>query len=352
MPGSSQRKKATMHDVARLAGVSQSTVSLVVNNRDADLGISPATRRRVLEVIREVGYRPNLAARGLRLQRSRTFGFVTDHIASSPFGGRTLLGAQELAWQNEHLLLVIDTSSDPTIEASAVETLIDHGVDGLLYAAVSWGEVSPPAALRSIPNVLVNCWAAPDAPSPAVVPCEVEGGRLAAGELIAHGHRHIAFLGGTLDDAATGQREEGFRDAMKHARLRINESWVKKGNYAMNTGHALADEIFSRRGMHPTGLVCGNDRMAAGAVLALHEHGLMVPRDVSVVGYDDQEGLADKFTPALTTVSIPHYEMGRAGVEYLLDVLHDPSIAREDGSVVREVPGRLIRRRSVAHPSR
>jgi LacI family transcriptional regulator len=341
-------KKATMHDVARLAGVSQSTVSFVVNNRDAEMGIAADTRERVLEVIWEVGYRPNLAARGLRLQRSRTFGFVTDHIASSPFGGRTVLGAQELAWEHDHLLLVVDTSSDRSIEASAVEALIDRGVDGLLYAAMSWGEVTPPPAFRSIPNVLVNCWAPEEAASPAVVPCEVDGGRAAAEELIVNGHRHIAFLGGTKDDAATKQREEGFRLAMKDARLRINEPWVMKGNYQMSTGYALADELFSRRGRHPTGLVCGNDRMAVGAILALHKHGLAVPEDVSVVGYDDQEDVANEFTPTLTTVTIPHYDMGRAGVEYLLRVLHDPPGTHEERGVVREVPGRLIRRQSVS----
>jgi LacI family transcriptional regulator len=342
-------KKVTMHDVARLAGVSQSTVSFVINHRDVEMGIAPGTRERVLAVIQDVGYRPNLAARGLRLQRSRTFGLVTDCIASSPFGGRTLLGAQELAWEHDHLLLVVNTSSDRSIEASAVEALIDRGVDGLLYAAMSWTEVSPPAPFRSIPNVLVNCW---DAASPAVVPCEVEGGRLAAEELIANGHRRIAFLGGTRSDPATTQREEGFRQAMKGAKLRVNESWVKTGNYEISTGYALADEIFSRRGEPPTGLMCGNDRMAVGAILALHQHGLSVPEDISVVGYDDQEGLANEFTPTLTTVSIPHYEMGRAGIEYLLAVLRDPAGTHVERGPVAEVPGRLIRRHSVSRPSR
>jgi LacI family transcriptional regulator len=337
-------RKATMQDVADLAGVSQSTVSVVVNNRDAEIGISEETRARVLAVIEKIGYRPNLAARGLRLQRSRTFGLITDYIASSPFAGRTLLGAQEVAWTNDHLLLVVNTSSDPGIERSAVESLVDRGVDGLLYAAMSWREVELPPSFDTLPAVLVNCRSSSAKHVAAIVPCEVDGGRQATQELVSHGHRRIAFLGGFATDLATIEREQGFRQAMRSAGLPIDERWALTGTYDMGSGYQLASEIYRMdSGSAPTGLVCGNDRMAAGAILALRDCGLSVPADVSVVGYDDQEGLADQFTPALTTVSIPHYEMGRAGVERLLAMLSGGT----NLPMVVPVPGRLIQRASV-----
>ncbi len=340
-----------MHDVAHLAGVSQSTVSVVVNNREAEIGISPNTSARVMAAIEELGFRPNLAARGLRLQRSRTFGFITDHIASSPFGGRTVLGAQEAAWAEDHLLLMVNTTADARIEKSAIEALIDRGVDGLLYAAVSWGEVRLAASFRTLPSVLVNCWSPESDRLSAVVPREVQGGRQAAEELIARGHRRIAFLGGVVTDAASVERELGFREAMATAGVPVHEPWVLHDRYDISAGYRLAAHLYqrSRRDTRPTGLVCGNDRMASGVISALSGLGLSVPADVSVVGYDDQEGLADQLTPALTTVSIPHYEMGRAAVEHLLAVVSTAAPGRP-APVTINVPGRLIRRGSVAAP--
>ena len=335
-----------MHDVARLAGVSQSTVSVVVNNREAKVGISGKTTARVLAAIEELGFRPNLAARGLRLQRSRTFGFITDHIASSPFAGRTVLGAQDAAWSQDHLLLVIDSNANPVVEKSAVEALIDRGVDGLLYAAVSWEEVDLDSSFGALPTMLVNCWPARSGQFPAVVPCEVDGGRAAAAELVRHGHRRIASIGGLRTDPASQEREVGFRQALAAGGLPVVERWMVNGYFDMSSGYRLTAEMYGDPAAdRPTGLVCGNDRLAAGAILALKDAGLSVPVDVSVVGYDDQEGLADQFTPTLTTVSIPHYEMGHAAVEHLLGMLRG-----ETQPDLIPVPGRLIRRNSVAGP--
>jgi LacI family transcriptional regulator len=341
-----------MRDVAELAGVSQSTVSFIVNQRDAEIGISEETRARVLAAIESSGYRLNLAARGLRLQRFRTFGVVTDSIASSPFAGRTLLGAQDVAWENDHLLLMVNTGANRAIETSAVQSLIDRGVDGLLYAAERWREIELPRGFDSAPSVLVNCWYSGDRRVSAVVPCEVEGGRQAAAELILHGHRHLAFLGGTGTDPSTVEREQGFRQAMADARLPVQSRWVcPDGDYGIRSGYELAARLYrdGSSGPLPTGLVCGNDRMAVGAIVALLEQGLRVPADVSVIGYDDQESLAEAFVPALTTVSIPHYEMGRAAVEHLLRSALSQSAADSQAATI-PVPGRLIRRSSVAAP--
>ena len=257
-----------------------------------------------------------------------------------------MLGAQDIAWRNDHLLLVVNTSADPTVEKSAVEALIDRGVDGLLYAAMSWRGVVLPQSFVSLPSVLVNCWPAADPCPPAVVPSELEGGRRAVGELVEHGHREIAFLGGVPTDAATQDRERGFREACRDAGLPVRDHWVRHGDYGMASGYRLVSELYARADSRtPTGLVCGNDRMAAGAMSALVALGYPVPTAVSVVGYDNQEGLADQLTPGLTTVSIPHYEMGRAGIEQLLDMLSGATAA-----ATRVVPGQLIRRSSVAPP--
>lgn len=331
-----------MRDVGILAGVSQSTVSHVVNQTGK---IPEETEKRVREAIRELGYRPNETARNLRLSRSHTIGMVTDRIASSPFAGRVLRGAEEFAWERGYLLLLVDAKEDPSIESAAVDTLLARQVDGMLYAAMAWRGVDAPAGLAKIPSLLVNAWPSGSLKIPAIVPTETEGGRLAASTVIEAGHRRIAYLGGPQDDPARVEREAGFRKAMAEAGLAVNEAWVLSGDYQISSGHALTLRLLSSA-EPPTAVVCGNDRMAVGAITAALEKGLRVPEDLSVVGYDDQEDLADQITPALTTVTIPHYEMGRTAVEHLLEAL-DSGLPPRGATI----PGTLVRRGSVAAPA-
>jgi Transcriptional regulators len=330
-----------MHDVARLAGVSQSTVSLVVNGASR---IPPATRQKVHAAIEELGFQPNVAARNLRMRRSNTIGMITDHIVSSPFAGRIVRGAQDLAWEHGYLLLLIDSERDRAIESNAVEALLSRQVDGLLYAAQSWRAVDLPPSFREVPALLINAWPAEENAVQAIVPAEVEGGRIAASAVIEVGHRRVAFFGGPGADPATIERELGFRAAMADANLPVNERWIAYGDYRIHSGFDLAARFWDA-GERPTAIVCGNDRMAVGVIAAFLERGVSVPGDVSVVGYDDQEDLAEQFPPTLTTVSIPHYKMGRAAMEILLSTLteHMPLVGRV-------VPGELVRRGSVAPP--
>lgn len=330
-----------MMDVGRLAGVSQSTVSHVVNRTGK---IPPKTEKLVRDAIRELGFKPNETARNLRLQRSRTIGLVTDRIASSPFAGRVLRGAQEYAWNNGYLLLLVEARHNSEIESAAVDTLLARQVDGLLYAAMSWQGVALPENFSSLPSLLINAWPSSGRAVPAIVPAEVAGGRAAAQAVIDMGHRRIAFLGGSLHDPARIEREIGFREALAAAGIPVNELWILDGDHQIGSGHRLTHSVLGQPDT-PTALVCGNDRMAVGAITAALERGLRIPQDLSIVGYDNQEDLADQITPALTTVSIPHYEMGRAGAKHLLDAL-----ASGNAPTGATVPGMLIRRDSVASP--
>lgn len=333
-----------MNEVARRAGVSQSTVSVIVNGRDGQVRIAEQTKARVLAVIEELGFRPNLAARNLRLQRTRTIGFVTDHIAASPFAGRIVLGAQDVALSHDHLLILVNTAGDRAVEDTAIEMLLDRQVDSLLYAAMSWRSVDLPAAFASVPSILVNCWSDGSrlpADYPAMAPVESAGETLAARAVLAEGHREIAFIGGPRDEVATVEREQGFRAALAAAGVPVREEWMCYGEGEISDGHRTTVRLLDHA-RRPTALVCWNDRLAAGALIAVLERGLSVPGDVSVVGYDDQEGLADQLSPALTTVSIPHYEMGRAAVAALMAALATGRAAEG-----RKVPGTLIRRASL-----
>jgi LacI family transcriptional regulator len=307
--------RPTMVDVGRVAGVSPTTVSFVVNGR-ADTGISPETQRRVLDAIELLGYRPNLAAQGLRTRRTRTIGFVSDEVAVSPPAGRTISGAHDVAKKHGTVLLTVNTTHDPRARRRAIDDLLDRQVDAIVFAVVGTKRVSLPRTVAEVPTLLVNCFVAHD-DLPCILPDEAAGGRKAAEIVLAHGHTRIAFLTGFPGAWATGQRMKGCRAAMRRAGVPFDERLVRAGNFKADSGYELTTEMLRAR-TRPTAILCGNDRMALGAYLALKEHGVRVPDDMSVVGYDDQEDLAPEIEPPLTTVHLPYYVMGHWAAEQLL----------------------------------
>lgn len=303
-----QRRRPTMADVGRLAGVSATTVSFVVNGRQ-DQSISAATRQRVMDAVATLGYRPNRAALGLRTQRTATIGFISDEIAVEPFAGATILGAQEVAWAQGSMVLVVNTAGDQSILRDVVHELISRSVEAVIFAVVGTRRITVPDILKEVPAVLLNGFTTEGTP-PCVLPDEVEGGRRATQMLISRGHRRIAYLTGLKSRWATKARLRGFRQALVEAGLNPDDQVVMHGNYQPDSGYDLTCELLARGGP-PTAIMCGNDRMATGAYLALSRAGLRIPEDVSVVGYDDQVKLGEFFRPALSTVRLPYLEMGR-----------------------------------------
>ncbi len=306
--------RPTMADVGRAAGVSPTTVSLVLNGRDTR--ISEATRGRVLAAVAELDYRPNRTAQGLRLGTTSTIGFLTDEIAIEPFSGPMIAGIHDLAWERRSLLLMVNTTRNPSRLRAAVHDLLDRQVDALIFAAMGTRPVDFPDVASAIPTLLVNAFTT-DGRLPAILPDELAGGRAAVEHVLALGHRRIAFIAGREAAWATRMRIRGFRDGLEAAGIDPSACPVRLGNYRIDSGYELALEAM--RGVHPpTALLMGNDQMATGAYLALARLGLRIPDDVSVVGYDD-EPLAADLSPALTTVRIPFYEMGRIAAQHVLD---------------------------------
>lgn len=202
-------------DVAAAAGVSATTVSHILNEVEGKR-INAETRQRVLETARELGYAPNGLARGLRLKRSNTIGFVSDQIATTPHAGRIILGAQEEAAKHDLLLLMLNTGGDQELERREIELLLQRQVDGVLYASMYHRVVEVPQLLRSVPTVLLDA-RSNDPGVPSAVPDEVQGGETAVRELIRHGHRRIGFINNVDDIPATHGRLEGYRRALAEA---------------------------------------------------------------------------------------------------------------------------------------
>lgn len=326
-----------LKDVAARTGVSMKTVSNVVNGRDAR--VSAETRARVLAMIEELGYRPHAVAKGLRLNRSHTIGFVTDEIATTPYAGNIIKGAQDLAWNQGKLLMIVNTGRDISIIAAAIETLLERRVEGIIYAAMYHRAVRLPANIREVSTVLLNCYSA-DHALPAVVPDEVRGGYEATEALLRKGHRRIGLINaGRITRAALG-RLEGYKQALAAYNVPFDHSLVRSGNTMADSGYHYALELM-RLPAPPTALFCGTDRMAMGAYDALKELGYAIPGDVAVRGFDDEDVIAPYLRPPLSTSALPHYEMGQWAVQYLIEhdggteqrpvqhTIHCPLIERE-----------------------
>jgi len=337
-------RRSTRADVAKLAGVSGATVSFVLNET-AGQSISPQTRQRVLDAVAELDYRPNQTARGLRTRRTATIGFVTDEIAVEPFAGATILGANEVAWAHGSLLLVVNTTREQRIVRAVIEDLVDRPVDAIIFAVIGTRRLEVPDSLKGVPSLLLNGYTA-NGLLPAVLPDEVTGGRNATELLLSAGHRRIAYLTGNHDSWATRARLRGFRTALETAGLDPRNQIVKKGTYSIDSGYDLTRELLSEsnRADLPTAIMCGNDRMAVGAYLALSQAGIAVPTDMSLVGYDDQADLAAHIRPALSTVRLPYYQMGRWAAEQI--------VSRTVGTLSPRtyLPCPVVSRHSVATP--
>ncbi|MFG6199668.1 LacI family DNA-binding transcriptional regulator [Nonomuraea sp. JJY05] len=340
-------RRPSIRDVAREAGVSITTVSRALNDVEG-ARLPDETRRRVRETAERLGYAPNKMARGLRTQRSHMLGMISDHIATTPHAGRLILGAQEVAMTRGWALMLINTGGDPAAEARGIQALHQQQVDGVLYATMYHQVVEIPAALHGLPLVLADARIEGDGP-PAVVPDEVQGGYDATRELLEHGHRRVGLALNSDDVPATHGRLHGYRQALEESGIAYDPALVVREE-SESTGGYLACRRLLERTPRPTAIFCYNDRMAMGAYRAAAELGLRIPADVSVVGFDNQEYIADGLYPALTTLQLPHYEMGAWAVDRLMELIDDP--ARKTGLVpVRTLPCPLVRRSSVAAPS-
>lgn len=328
--------RVTLQHVAERAGVSKTTASFVLTGR-RDMRISADAEERVVRAARELDYRPNLMARSLRTNVSQTIGLVSDVIATEAFAGEMIRGALSTAILNQHLLFIGESEGDPQIETSLVQSMSDRGVGGFVYASMYTRRVEVPASMLAHPLVLLNCLPT-DGDVACVVPDEIAAGRVAAQTLVDAGHRDgIVIVGEVIDDVLAGRdRRQGIEEILTEASTSVADTidclWWPEAAYD-------AVSAFLRAGGEVSAFICLNDRVALGTYQALQQHGLVVPDDVSVISFDDSD-LARWMRPALTSLALPHFELGRRAVELLLD-------GSAKGGVHR-VPMPVRRRASVA----
>lgn len=313
-------RRYTIQDIAREAKVGVGTVSRVLND---DPNVKDSTREHVQSVIERLGYQPSFTARSLRTQKSQTIGFIADAVATTPYAVHLIKGAQDAAWKHGKLLLVVDADNDTQIRERALESMLEREVEGIIYAAMFHQEVSLSEQFQQVPTVLVDCFDK-HARFPSVVPDEVQGARLATETLIQQGHRRIGHISNDKLDVpypAPRQRFEGYKQALNNAGIAFDPELIRASDGNAQRGAKAALELL-RLKSPPTALFCGTDRIAMGAYDALKEIGLKIPEDISIIGFDNQEIISAYLNPPLSTLALPHYEMGQWAISYLLSDEH------------------------------
>ncbi|QBE67009.1 LacI family DNA-binding transcriptional regulator [Pseudoduganella lutea] len=334
-----------MTDIAKLAGVSQSTVSLVLNDVRGTQ-VSARTRETVLRVAREIGYPIDRHVRGPARQQRNLILYLTDELSTSPHTMQTIDGAKDYAWEQDCLVAVFATRSNPDLESAVLAQMLDNpALLGVIYSTIFTRATTVPAALAQVPTVLLNCHTKGRTHS-SVVPSEMLGGFAATMHLIEAGHRRIGMITGEGWIEASGERLKGYRQALSTCDIPFDPALVRQGDWQVGSGFEHARDLLSRPG-RPTALFCANDLMALGAIDAARELKLAIPDQLSVVGYDDQD-IARYTHPPLSTVLLPNYEMGRWAAETLIAEARAEAPLRRV-AIKMECP--LVPRDSVAPPA-
>ena len=320
------------------------TTASVVLSGTPNSGIPTATQNRVREAADRLGYVPNVSAQSLRTTRSRTLGFITDGIATSPFAGEMIAGAQAAAWKRHFVLLIVDAGGSQELAESAARVLLERRVERVIVASWFHRAVNVPPSLRSHTRALANCFSRVGDYA-TIVPDEAGGGYLATRRLLDRLLAPVGFLNMRPAIPAGPGRLKGYKQALREAGVRYDSSLVITTKSAQaHEGFELTKRLLGERPDLRL-LFCGNDRTAMGAYEAIKLRGLRIPEDIAVVGFDNQEIIAAELFPGLTTVSLPHYEMGVRAVEVALEGArpHEHGLP----PTVERVPCALVERRSV-----
>jgi LacI family transcriptional regulator len=329
-------------DVAERAGVSTATVSLVLNDVDG-IRVSMATRERVRAAAAELGYHPNSLARSLRTHRTQTIGFISDKIATTPFAGKMIQGAQDAAWAAGYVLMLVNTGRTGELRGHGVQALLERQVDGVVFATMAHEIVDLPEEVGRTPAVALDARPRVDS-IPYVVPDEFGGAQAVVAELLDAGHRRIGHITDRHSSPPAKLRVQAYLEVLQRAGLPADPRLVVADDTDHEGGYRMASVLLGLE-EPPTAIFCFNDQMAMGAYRAAAERGRRIPEDLSVVGFDDQELIASALNPGLTTVALPHYEMGEWAMRTLL-----AHIAASDGDsppTGRLMPCPLVRRHSV-----
>lgn len=304
-----------IREVARLARVSTATVSRTINGSDK---VTPKTKERVQRAIDELKFYPNTWARALGSGRSSLYGLIISDI-TNPFFPELVKSFEDMAVQHGQDVLVANTNYDPARMEVCVSRMLQRKVDGVAIMTSEMDErLITEFESREIPLVFLDTGAVHDLSSNIVVDYGA-GVRAAVKHITELGHSEIAFIAGPATLRSARIRREAFSECMQEMALRAD--WIEQGNHQVDGGHDAMARLLKGR-VRPTAVVASNDMTAIGALGAIHEQGLRVPEDISIVGFDDI-ALSAFTQPALTTVRLSRAEIARLAFRSLYNIRQD-----------------------------
>ena len=335
----------TITDVAAEAGVSAATVSRVLNDRGYP--VREETRQRVLDAIKKLDFRPNELARGLLLKRTKTIGLVIPDI-TNPYYPDVSRGVEDVASEHGYAVIFCNTDRDATKSEHYVNALLQKQVDGLIIAGggTDFRRASERFAEHGTRAVFVG---KSSLPWPSVRVPNEEAARTATGHLAELGHERIGFISGAPGLTTSRDRLAGYRRGVSDHSLQGGGALLREGDFGEESGYRAATSLL-RETPRPTAIFAANDRMAIGTLAAAADLGLAVPDELSVVGFDDIR-FASYVRPALTTVSLPTYDIGAAAMRLLLELLSDKDGEPGVAAQTVHLPVRLVVRDSTAPPT-
>lgn len=312
---------ATIKDVARLANVSTSTVSHVINKTRF---VSPEITLRVEQVVKDLNYAPSALARSLKMNATRTLGMLVTSSAN-PFFAEVVQGVEQRCFEHGYSLALCNTRGDQARLHHNMEMLLQKRVDGIILMCTQL-EIDRQllAPYPKVPLVLAD-WGTNHLQADLIQDCGKLGGQQATEHLISLGHTDIGCITGPAGQQAADERLLGFRHAMQQAGLAVNPDWLIAGDFELTGGNAAMSSLLAQS-KRPSAVFISNDMMAVGALRALADANIKVPEQMSLVGYDNIE-LARYLVPALTTVEQPKSGLGALAVETLLSRISSPERA-------------------------
>jgi len=329
-----------LEDIAKETGFSISTVSRVLSN--SNYPVAEQIRQKVVRAAETMGYEPNIAARSLRTDRTKTIGIIVDDLLS-PFTPPIVRGIQDYLNENDFLSLIVNSDWDPDQEQAAIKTLLSRPVDGIIFVEYSHQTTSDVLERSNKPRVFVHrLFGSPIKNS--VVPDDYYGAGLATEHLIGLGHDRIGYINGPENWHTCRARLRGYQETLASHNLPLDASLIQPGDWEMDSGSASAQN-FLKQDKPPTAIFAANDSMALGAIYAIQDAGLRIPEDIAVVGYDNRN-FTTTVRPRITTVSMPVIEMGGVAAELLLKQIAE---GRKE-EVEIKVKGQLIIRETCGAP--
>lgn len=308
--------RPTIHDVASVAGVSKSLVSLALLGSDK---VSPQSRTRILKAAKQLGYRPNAAARSLAAKRSRTLGVLVLDL-HNPVFAEILDGVQSELREKGFSSMLVTAGEDPALEKGEIDTLLQFQIEGLILISHRLSESDLQEIVSEVPTVTVTRDDISIAQMDSVCNDDVAGAHLAVDHLVELGHKNIVCLSGG-DNPVSHSRAKGYQEGMAAHGL-SKQSAIVPGGLTDVTGYRAGLEALK---LKPTALFVANDIAAMGAIAAIEESGLRVPEDVSVIGYDGIR-LGGLRSVNLTTVAQPLTDLGKLAAQRILERIENPSL--------------------------